>query len=270
MTSTPQYGVLLTVAYDGTSFSGWARQTNARTVAGEVDGAIRVLDPRATLVRVASRTDAGVHAAAQVAAFDSTRDIDARGWVLGLARELPIEIGILRAARTELGYEPRHRAQRKIYRYSILESVVRDPFWEQRAWRIPYRLNHSLMHEVAQSLVGTHDFRAFRGIEDSRDETVRQIVRIDVRTAKNDPRILEVEIEGNRFLYKMVRIIVGALMDIGRGKLRRDALTRAIASGLRTDLGITAPAQGLCLMRVYLDSEGWDAWPDPEVDQAAD
>jgi len=270
VTSAPQYGVLLTVAYDGTSFSGFARQTNARTVGGELDGAIRVLDPRATLVRVASRTDAGVHAARQVACFDTTRDIDARGWVLGLSRELPAEIGIVRAARVDVGYEPRHRALGKTYRYSILESVVRDPFWEHRAWRVPYRLNHSLMREAAQSIVGTHDFRAFRGVEDEREETVRQIVRIDVRTAKNDPRILEVEIEGNRFLYKMVRIIVGALMDIGRGKLRPDALTHAIASGLRTDLGVTAPAQGLCLMRVYLDSEGRDAWPDPEVNRAAD
>lgn len=253
--------MLLTVAYEGTSFSGWARQQNARTVAGELDGAIRVLDPRASLVRVASRTDAGVHAAAQVAAFDTTRDIDSRGWVLGLARELPREIAVTRAARIEVGFEPRHRARRKTYLYSILESVVRDPFWERRAWRVPYRLNHSLMQEAAQTLVGTHDFRAFRGVEDERDETVRQIFRIDVRTAKNDPRIVEVEIEGDRFLYKMVRIIAGTLMDIGRGKLDPGALVRAIGSGKRSDLGVTAPGQGLCLMRVELDSEGWDAWP---------
>ena len=261
MTIAPRHGVLLTVAYDGTRFSGWARQTNARTVAGEVDGAIRVLDPRATLVRVASRTDAGVHAVAQVAAFDSTREIDSRGWVLGLARELPSEIAVVRAARIGLGFEPRHRATQKTYCYSILESRVRDPFWENRAWRVPYRLNHSLMREAATTIVGTHDFRAFRGVEDTRDETVRQIFRIDVRTAKSDPRILEVEIEGNRFLYKMMRIIAGALMDIGRGKLDPEALTRAIGSGKRTDLGVTAPGQGLYLRRVKLDSVGWDGWP---------
>jgi tRNA pseudouridine38-40 synthase len=263
LTIAPRHGVLLTIAYEGTQFSGWARQENARTVAGEIEGAIRVLDPRASLTRVASRTDAGVHALGQIAAFDTTRDIDSRGWVLGLARELPDQIAIVRAARAEIGFEPRRRAQRKTYRYSILESRVRDPFWQNRAWRVPYRLNHSLIREAAQTLVGTHDFRAFRAVEDTRNETVRQIVRIDVRTANNDPRILSVEVTGNRFLYRMVRIIVGTLVDIGRGKLKRDALLQALGSGLRSDLGMTAPADGLCLVHVELDSEGWDRWPPP-------
>ena len=257
----PAFGILLTVAYDGRRFSGWARQSNARSVAGELEGAILAVDPKATRTRGLSRTDAGVHAREQLASFDTDKDITLRGWVLALSQHLPDEIAVVRAARVAPGFDARRYAARKLYRYTVLHSLVRDPFLEGRAWRILERFNHSDLNAVAQSLVGEHDFAAFRGAADARTDTVRQIFRIEVRAAHNDDRITLIDVEGDKFLYNMVRIIVGTLIDIGRERCGKDALVRALASHARTDLGMTAPPDGLCLERVIIDLDKLDSWP---------
>jgi len=257
----PAFGILLTVAYDGRRFSGWARQTNARSVAGELEGAIAAIDPKASKTRGLSRTDAGVHAKEQLVAFDTDKDITLRGWVLAISQHLPDEIAIVRAARVEPGFDARRFLTRKVYRYTVLHSLVRDPFLEGRAWRILERFNHSDLNAIAQALVGKHDFAAFRGAADTRTDTVRQIFRIEVRRAHNDDRITLIDVEGDKFLYNMVRIIVGTLIDIGREKRPRDALLRALQSHARTDLGITAPPDGLCLERVVIDLDKLDSWP---------
>jgi len=252
----PAFGILLTVAYDGRRFSGWARQSNARSIAGELDGAIAAVDPKASKTRGLSRTDAGVHAKEQLACFDSDKDITLRGWVLAISQHLPDEIAIVRAARVEPGFDARRFLTRKVYRYTVLHSLVRDPFLEGRAWRIMERFNHYDLNAVAQVLVGQHDFAAFRGAADTRTDTVRQIFRIDVRAAHNDDRITLIDVEGDKFLYNMVRIIVGTLIDIGRERRPKDALVRALASHARTDLGITAPPDSLCLERVVIEPNG--------------
>jgi tRNA pseudouridine38-40 synthase len=257
----PRFGFLFTVAYDGQPFAGFARQTNARTVAGELDGAIRAIDPRASLVRGASRTDAGVHARGQVVAFDTDKDIDPRGWALAVTRHLPKEIAVTRAARISVGFTPRFNALQKTYRYVLLCAEARDPFLEGRAWRIPYRLNHELMAAEARDIVGQHDFRAFRAAADERIDTVRQLVRVELRTASGDPRCTELVVTGDRFMYRMIRIILGTLVDIGSEKLAPGAFQRALTSGSRSDLGITAPASGLYLERVVLSDTGREAWP---------
>jgi tRNA pseudouridine38-40 synthase len=261
MEPTPRFGVLLTVQYDGTRFAGFARQKDARTIAGELDGAVRALDPTASLVRGASRTDAGVHAHAQRVAFDTSLDMPSRGWALALARHLSGEISVARASRVAPGYDPRGHALRKTYRYLLLCSPVRDPFWQHRAWRIRDRLNHDLMCEEACALVGRHDFRAFRTSADPRTDTVRTIVRADVRRGAADPRFLALEIEGDRFLHRMIRIIAGTLVDVARGSLRPGAVSRGITTGDRSVLGMTAPPDGLYLATLDLDDEGQDNWP---------
>lgn len=255
----PAQGVLLTVAYNGAPFSGFARQPNARTIAGELDGAVRAIDPRASLVRGASRTDAGVHAHGQRVAFDTELSIAPRGWAMALARELPDEIAAVGAAEVEPGYEPRHHAVRKTYRYVVFQSPMRDPFLVGRAWRVGERLNHELMEREAEALVGTHDFRAFRSSADERQETVRQILRATV--AGNGGSCLEIEVEGDRFMHRMMRIIAGTLVDIGRGRLAPGAVERAIRSGTREDLGVTAPPDGLFLLDIVLSEPGRNAWP---------
>lgn len=258
-------GVLLTLAYDGAPFCGYTKQKNGRTVAGELEGAITSIDPRASSTRGVSRTDAGVHARGQLVAFDSTKNIDPRGWVLALNRELPRQIAVVGAARAPAGFEPRRNVLSKTYVYRILESRTRDPLVDPFAWRIPYRLNQPVMREALEVIRGEHDFRAFRGAADARQETVRHIFRVSVGPATHDSRVTELTVTGNKFLYNMLRIIAGTLVDIGRGHLPPDAFTRAFQSGLRKDLGITAPPHGLVLQTIELSDAGTDHWPPIEA-----
>lgn len=254
--------ILLLVAYDGAPFCGFAQQTNAPTVASTIDRAIAEIDPTATRIVGASRTDSGVHARCQPVAFTSHKQIASRGWVLALTTRLPHSIGILRAARVDIDFDPRRHAQWKRYRYRILRSQVEDPWLTDRAWRVGQRLDVELMESEARELVGRHDFAAFRSIGDQRTTTVRHIRRVRLSPVASDPRCLDIEVEGDKFLYNMVRIIVGTLVDVGRGRLAPGAVSRALASLSRIDLGMTAPSAGLCLEHVELDVWGNDAWPD--------
>jgi tRNA pseudouridine38-40 synthase len=257
---------MLWVAYDGSEFSGMARQLNSRTVAGELAGAIETMDPRASALRQVSRTDAGVHARGQLVSFDTTREISNRGWVLGLTKHLPASIAITGAMAVPIGFDPRRHVRCKTYRYRILQSPVRDPFLDRIAWRIEQRLNHEAMGEECLALIGTHDFAAFRGAADQRTDTVRSILRAQWRRDSSDPRIWSFDVTGNHFLYHMVRIIVGTLIDVGRGRTNRGAVRSALASHRRNDLGMTAPAHGLELLQVELDDVEIDRWP--PVDEA--
>lgn len=255
------FGILLQLAYDGQSFSGLAIQSNARTIAGELLHAVRTLDPEASSLRVCSRTDAGVHARCQYVAFDTHQRISSRGWLLGLTGHLPRQIAVLSVSKVAPGLQPSKRALRKTYTYSVLQGTLRDPFLEGRTWRVSERLNHGSMRREAQTLLGTHDFRAFRGRADFRTETRRTIERVAVEPNPLNPRVLELTITGNAFLYHMVRIIAGTLVDIGRGKLEPGTVARALANGDRLELGMTAPAAGLCLTHVELDTVRSDEWP---------
>jgi tRNA pseudouridine38-40 synthase len=258
------HGVLLELAYDGTAFHGWARQGSAhmvRTVEETVCGAVLALDPRAGAVRGTSRTDAGVHADGQLAAFDATLEIPARGWTLGLNRHLPEDVAV-RAARTvPPGFSPRLAARGKRYRYRVLVDAVRDPRWRNRAWRVP-ELDVGALAGEAEAARGIHDFASFRGAGDERATTVRTLTRVDVER-EEDPRIVAVVIEGDAFLYNMVRILVGTMVDVGRGRLAKGALTRAIPARDRRAAGTTAPAHGLVLERVVLDlpPDSGTRWP---------
>ncbi len=253
--------VVLDVAYDGRGFSGFTRQTNGKTIAGCLDEAIRSIDPDASLVRAASRTDAGVHAKQHPVAFDPTRDLSTRSWTLALNERLPDQIAVRRARRAPRLFDPRHSLWKR-YRYVVLPAHSRDPLWHGRAWRVHERLNQIVMQEAAAQLIGEHDFAAFRGARDERKFTVRRLVRVEVRNGCSDAGTLEIEVTGTAFLYKMVRIIAGTLVDIGRGRLDVGAIPRAFASRNRTDLGMTAPADGLYLEHVELAVDTFDDWPE--------
>jgi tRNA pseudouridine38-40 synthase len=255
-------GVLLTLAYDGAAFAGFAPQANARTVASVLMDAIRQMDPDASSLRVASRTDSGVHARGQVACFDTTRNIPPRGWLLGLSGYLPPQIAVQRVARVDVRYNPSKRARGKTYSYSILQGALRDPFLEARAWRIHERLDIERMRSESQLLLGTHDFIAFRGSQDQRTNTIRTMRSVRLEPRADNPRCLVFEIQGDRFMFRMVRIIVGTLVDVGRGNCPPGAIQRALQSRDRNDLGMTAPPDGLFLEHVELDDAGRDEWPD--------
>jgi tRNA pseudouridine38-40 synthase len=254
-------GVLLEVAYDGTAFHGWAAQKDARTVEETLRGAVVAMDPRASELRGASRTDAGVHAEGQAVAFDTSRDIPAQGWVLGLNQHLPADVAVRKARSIVPGYAPRFCARTKRYRYRLLVDAVRDPLWATRAWRVT-GIDAQAMALEALAACGTHDFAGFRGAADKRPSTVRTLTRVDVDREQGD-RVLGVVVEGNAFLYNMVRILVGTMVDVARGRLAAGAIARALESGNRLDAGTTAPAHGLVLETVALVlPEGVGAsWP---------
>ncbi len=255
-------GVLLTVAYDGEQFSGWATQPSGgvRTVHDVLAAAIASMDPSASGPRGASRTDAGVHAEGQVAAFDTTRDIEPRGWVLGLNAALPDDVAVRAARQVPAGFEPRAAARGKRYRYRLLLDPVRHPIWRGRAWRVGHPLDLERMAREAARLEGTHDFRAFRSARDERQTTERTMRRVALE--RDGERVVGIVVEGSAFMHNMVRIIAGTLVDVARGHLDEGAVTRAIASGERDDLGQTAPAHGLVLEKVELAGvDGGEAWP---------
>jgi tRNA pseudouridine38-40 synthase len=254
--------ILLTVAYDGAPFSGWALQRDARTVAGELLGAIQAIDPAVRELRGASRTDAGVHARGQLAAFDTAKSIPPKGWALGLAAHLPAEIGIRRAALAPEGCQPRHESIRKHYRYLVLRDVLRDPLWEGRAWRVGRPLDLEIARTEAASLVGTHDFAAFRSSGDQRVETVRTIERVEIAPLADDARVLALDVVGTAFLYNMVRIIAGTLIDAARRRRPAGVVASALASRERGELGVTAPAHGLYLESIEHRIPVVDEWPE--------
>jgi tRNA pseudouridine38-40 synthase len=251
------------VAYDGGPFSGWAPQPAARTVAGELLGALRAIDPKVLSVRGASRTDAGVHARGQIALFHPTRMIPPKGWALGLAAHLPPEIAVRSAARVTEGINPAVLGIGKRYRYLVLRDLLRDPFWEGRTWRLTHPLDLEAARAEAVALHGTHDFAAFRSSADERQDTVRTLHRIAIEPLAGDPRVLAIDVEGSAFMYNMVRIIVGTLMDVARERLRPGAVERALISRARDDLGVTAPAAGLYLEEVRHAIPVEEIWPEP-------
>jgi tRNA pseudouridine38-40 synthase len=232
-----------------------------RTVEDTLRGAVLALDPRASRLRGTSRTDAGVHAEGQLVAFDSERDIPAKGWTLGLNQHLPEDLAVRASRSIPPSFSPRFASRGKRYRYRVLVDPVRDPRWRTRAWRVS-EVDPTLMGQEGAAAIGTHDFAAFRSAGDERDITTRTLTRVEVERG-DDPRLLSVVVEGSAFLYNMVRILVGTMVDVGRGRLAPGAVARALASHERRLAGITAPAHGLVLEHVFVDlPEGTGArWP---------
>lgn len=257
------HGVLLELAYDGGAFHGWAAQKNARTVQDALRGAVCAMDPRASAPRGTSRTDAGVHAEAQLAAFDTSRQIAPRGWVLGLNQHLPDDVAVRRARVVPPGFDPRFASRGKRYRYRYLIDAVRDPGWRARAWRVSPPVDVERLAREASSIVGTHDFAAFRAAGDQRATSVRTMSRVGIERLPEDGRVVSLVIEGDAFLYNMVRILAGTLMDVARGRLEQGAIERALAVRDRRAAGTTAPAHGLVLERIDLavPQEAGESWP---------
>lgn len=264
MSEGARTAVLLTLAYDGSPFAGFVVQPEQRTIAGELLGALQALDPSIRHLRGASRTDSGVHARGQRVAFDPKVTMPMRGWVLATTRHLPKEITVRRAARVPAGYTPRYESQGKHYRYLLLRDLARDPFLETRAWRVEGMRDPEVLARAAAEAalaVGTHDFAAFRSSADIRQGTLRTLRKVSVSEDPSDSRILRVDVEGNAFMHNMVRILVGTIVDVARGRLSPGAITRAIASGDREHAGITAPPDGLYLEHITLRDDGEEAWP---------
>lgn len=250
--------IRLVVEYDGTTLSGWQRQTNAPTVQQHLEEALAQILQHDVTIAGASRTDAGVHARGQVAAFETERAIPLHGIRRGLNSLLPDVIAVRSADEVPLDFHPRFGATGKHYRYTIHRGPDRSPRFRDRAWHHPEPLDVARMRDAARALVGEHDFAAFRASGCTARTTVRRIDTVDLTEAAREggiaePELLSIDVRGNAFLRNMVRIVVGTLADVGRGALEVGQVAEIIASLDRTKAGKTAPAHGLELVEVRYD-----------------
>lgn len=255
---TLPHGVLLTVAYDGRDFAGFAPQEGTRTASQVLQAALQKIDAGASTVRGASRTDSGVHARGQRVAFDPSAERPLTAWIYGVARFLPDTMSVRRASHVARGFGPRYASRSKHYRYLILGDAVRDPFWDGRAWRVPEMRGDAALERAlleAASALGTHDFGAFKTAKDPRTMTVRTLSEVAISRDPGDPRLVRVDVRGNAFMHNMVRILVGTIVDVAREHREPGMIQRALTSTRREDAGITAPAEGLYLESMDLEVE---------------
>jgi tRNA pseudouridine38-40 synthase len=248
----------LTLAYDGTEFSGWQAQPERRTVQGELERAWREITGETVRLQVAGRTDAGVHAAGQVASVESATRIPLEALTLGLNAKLPEDVAVRSVELAPDGFHATHDAKRKRYRYTLYNDSRRPVFLRRYVWHIPTPLDIAAMNAAAQLLVGTHDFVSFQSTGSERESTVRTIFAASVRQGRagqggadvEADSLVLIEVEGDGFLYNMVRAIAGTLVDVGRGKRASEWIAEVIAARDRCAAGQTAPAHGLTLLHV--------------------
>ncbi len=236
----------LLIEYDGSPpLSGSQLQTNARTIQGELEAAVQQLTGEHKRIAFAGRTDAGVHALGQVAAFTTESELKTEVFVRGLNALLPESIAVRHAVESAPDFDPRRHASSRTYRYLIHNTPVRSPLWRTRAWHVAEQLDTKAMQAAADSLVGERDFAAFSRREDV--TTVRRVFRCDVRRR---PPMVAVEIEANAFLRQQVRRTVGGLIQVGMGKQTPAAFRRLLRVAEPASAGPVAPARGLYLVRV--------------------
>ena len=248
--------IRLNLEYDGTAYAGWQRQENALAVQEVLEKALHRLTKEEIRVTGASRTDAGVHALCQVCAFDTASRIPAEKFSYALNTLLPDDIRVRESLEADSDFHPRFQAHGKIYRYQIYNSPHASALLRHTHAHFMYPLDESLMDREAQAIVGTHDFAPFAASGSVVKDTVRTMYRVRVFRHEQEVTLL---VYGGGFLYNMVRILAGTLMQVGCGKLPEGAIARALASGSRLDLGVTAPAHGLTLLRVFYPGEEEEA-----------
>lgn len=242
--------LLLTLRYDGSSYHGWQVQPNAVTVQQTLQDAVeRITGVRSGLTGC-SRTDAGVHARMFCCAMDSATPLRGEKLCAALNAVLPRDIAVYDVKEVDEAFHPRYDARGKRYEYVIYNGRQRDPFYEGRALHINRPLDERRLHAAAQDYVGTHDFAAFCASGSSVDSTVRTVRAASVRR-EGDVVIFAVEADG--FLYNMVRIMAGTLLDIAAGKRGDGDIPAILASRDRDRAGVTAPAHGLYLHTVFYD-----------------
>jgi len=238
----------LTIEYDGGPFAGWQIQADRLTVQGVLTEAVAALTGERVRVQGAGRTDAGVHALAQVAHFDASRD-----WEPDTVRDAlnahlrPHPVAVLAAERAADDFNARMSARKRHYRYVIVNRRADLALERGRAWRVPRRLDEAAMHEAAQRLVGKHDFTTFRSSECQAKSQVKTLDRLDV--AREGDRVI-IAASARSFLHNQVRSMVGSLVMIGEGRWSADDLARVLAARDRTLCGQVAPPDGLYLVRV--------------------
>lgn len=239
--------ILLTVEYDGTGYAGWQRQENGLAVQQVLEEALSRACAVPTAVTGSSRTDAGVHALAQRVHFDTDASIPPEKYPFVLNNMLPPDIRVTSGREVPDGFHARFLACGKTYTYRIWNARHGTALYGRLSWHVPVPLDTELMRSSLSCLPGAHDFAAFQAAGGTAKTTLRTLDRADLT---RDGSWITLTVSGNAFLYNMVRIIAGTAVEIGLRRLPPDAFRRALESGCRLDLGMTAPPQGLELTDV--------------------
>ncbi len=241
--------VRMTIEYDGGNYCGFQRQgrEDQPTIQAELEKALLLTTGESLRVIGAGRTDAGVHALGQVINVKTATDIPLSRLPYALNARLPRDIVVREAIRVPDDFHARISAVSKVYRYTWYNRPFRSPFWDRYVQFVSQELDLAAMERAARYFVGEHDFAAFRSVNSSAKTTVRRIFRSELTI---DQPLIHWEVEGNGFLYNMVRIMAGTLLMIGLGKMSPEQVLLALRSGRREDAGPTAPPQGLCMLEV--------------------
>ena len=243
----------LTLSYDGSDFSGWQVQPDASTIQGTLASAIGRLTGENVLPQGSGRTDAGVHALAQVATFSTASPIPVENFLKALNDILPPSIRVLEVKEVPADFHARKSARAKTYRYRICRAAICSPFLARYVWHFPYPLDENAMSNAAAAIVGEHDFTSFAAVDPERGQENNEVS--NVRTIfssrferQNDEFVYTVR--GSGFLHHMVRNLVGTLILVGKGTLQPQDIASILAARNRSAAGATAPASGLFLVSV--------------------
>jgi len=239
--------IKLNIAYDGTNYHGWQTQLNGPTIQETIEKAISIVMKQKVNLAGSGRTDSGVHAFDQVANFTADTKIPENKIKIALNANLPTDIRIIDSVDVPLDFNSRFDAHDKTYMYQIYNDRVWSPFYSRYSCFVPATLDFDIMERASGSLIGTHDFRGFMASNSDVKTTVRTVY--EAKLVKED-KLIKLYINGSGFLYNMVRIIVGSLIDIGKGIKNVDCIERALEEKDRKLLGKTAEPQGLFLMKV--------------------
>lgn len=245
--------IKLTIRYDGTNYSGWQFQKNSVSIQETIQKAIKRITGRRAAVTASGRTDAGVHALAQIANFKTASKIPLKNLRMALNTILPDDIVVLRAEEASPGFNAQKKVKSKLYRYTIYNKDFMDPFLRRYASKSFFKIDVSLMRKGAKHLVGRHDFTSFRKKDGEEKNAVRTIKRIKA-IRKGD--LIYIDIEADGFLYNMARNIVGTLIEVGRGKFKAGYVKEIMKKKDKRLCGPTASAKGLSLVKVRYQDEG--------------
>ena len=255
----------LLVEYDGTAYGGSQYQKNAPTVQGTLERALSRLTSEPIRIAFAGRTDAGVHARGQVASFLTGSRHTTGTLVKGTNALLPADVSVQAAAEVPVEFNPRRHAVRRWYRYTLLLRPQRSALMRDRVWHTGPGLDREAMQEAAAALAGRHDFAAFAPpSEAARSSTHREVFAAAVAPG-HEAGVLLFDIEANAFLQRMVRRIAAALVEVGQGKRSQAEFRRLVEEAKPGAAAATAPARGLCLMKVRYESGLFDAETDEDI-----
>ena len=239
--------IALGLEYDGTGFVGWQVQRTGRSIQDTIAQAVSVVANETVSILGAGRTDAGVHAAYQVAHFDTSAVRTKREWILGINSKLPDDIVVHWANEVDGEFDARRSALLRRYRYLIMERETRSALLRHRTWWLRKKLDNNSMISAASRLLGEHDFSAFRASSCQSYSPIRRLVSVEINRVGD---LLHLEFTANAFLQHMVRNLVGVLAEIGSGKASPNWAEEVLNSRDRTKGGVTAPPQGLSLIGV--------------------